>query len=68
VLRLSRIELAASAGEFDEAAAEYQNFRNLSVAAVPRLLANALRWSLFNPQVHDAHYGALRQMLQTADR
>jgi di-heme cytochrome c peroxidase len=68
VLRLSRIELAASAGEFDEAAAEYQNFRNLSVAAVPRLLASALRWSLFNPQVHDAHYGALRQMLQTADR
>jgi len=68
VLRLSRIELAASAGEFDEAKAEYHNFRNLSVAAVPRLLAGALRWSLFNPQVHAAHYNALRQMLQTATR
>ena len=31
----------------------------------PALLAGAERWSLFNPAVHDAHYAALRQVLQT---
>jgi len=34
-------------------------------AAVPALLAAAEPWSLFNPAVHDAHYAALRQVLQT---
>jgi hypothetical protein len=68
VLRLSRIGLAASAGQFDNAAAEYRNFRNLSVAAVPNLLRAAQPWSLFNPAIHDEHYGALRQMLQTANQ
>jgi cytochrome c peroxidase len=68
VLRLSRIDLAASAGQFDDAATEYRNVRNLSVAAVPALLRAAQPWSLFNPAIHDAHYGALRQMLQTANQ
>jgi hypothetical protein len=27
-------------------------------------LAGAAPWSLFNPEVHDAHYAALRQVLQ----
>jgi hypothetical protein len=38
------------------------------VSAVPTLLANAEPWSLFNPKVHDAHYAALKQTLQTAKR
>jgi hypothetical protein len=66
VLRLSRIDLAAAAGQFDAAIVEYRNFRNLSLAAVPNLLRAAQRWSLFNPAIRDAHYGALQQMLQTA--
>jgi hypothetical protein len=68
VLRMSRIGLAASNAAFDDAAAEYRDFRNLSVAAVPALLHAAQPWSLFNPTVHDAHYDALRQMRVTADR
>jgi cytochrome c peroxidase len=68
VLRLRRIDVAAAAGRFDDAASEYRNYRNLSIAAVPALLRAALPWSLFNPAVHDAHYNALRQMLQTANK
>ncbi len=68
VLRLSRMDTAASDGRFDDAAAEYRNFRNLALAAVPHLLVAAQPWSLFNPAIHDAHYGALRRMLQTANQ
>src|SRR3984957_19565555 len=68
VLRLSRIDLAAAAGQFDAATVEYRNFRNLSLAAVPNLLRAAQPWSLFDPAVRDAHYGALQQMLQTANK
>ncbi|MFZ0210721.1 MAG: hypothetical protein WAL59_32240, partial [Roseiarcus sp.] len=67
VLGLRRLDLAAAAGQFDAAAAEYDKFRKLMASAVPVLLTNAQPWSLFNPVLHDAHYGALRQMLQAAD-
>ncbi|MGO8913527.1 MAG: cytochrome c peroxidase [Bradyrhizobium sp.] len=65
VLMLRRIDMAAAEGRFSDAAAEYRNYRNLMAAAVPALLAGAAPWSLFNPAVHDAHYAALRQVLQT---
>jgi hypothetical protein len=68
VLRLSRIDLAASAGQFDDAATEYRDFRNLAVAVVPSRLLAAVPWSLFNPEVHDAHYGVLQQMLRVANK
>ncbi len=65
VLTLRRIDIAAAEGRFSDAAAEYKNYRYLMVAAVPALLAGAEPWSLFNPTVHDAHYAALRQILQS---
>jgi hypothetical protein len=34
---------------------------------VPVALQNAEPWSLFNPAIHDAHYAALRQMIEAAD-
>jgi hypothetical protein len=68
VLRLRRIDAAATAGKFDDAAAEYRNYRNLSLAAVPNLLRAAQSWSLFNPAVHDAHFAALQRTLKTAKR
>jgi di-heme cytochrome c peroxidase len=64
VLALRRIDMAAAEGRVSDAAAEYTTYRNLMVAAVPTLLARAEPWSLFNPSVHDAHYAALRQVMQ----
>jgi cytochrome c peroxidase len=65
VLMLRRIDMAVAEGRSSDAAAEYKNYRNLMAAAVPSLLAGAEPWSLFNPAIHDAHYAALRQVLQT---
>jgi Di-haem cytochrome c peroxidase len=68
VLRLRRIDAAATASRFDDAAAEYRNYRNLSLAAVPNLLRAAQPWSLFNPAVHEAHFAALQQTLEATKR
>jgi cytochrome c peroxidase len=63
-MNVRRIEAAASRGDFDSAAKEYRNFHYLTFAAGPKVLKSAEPWSLFNPEVHSAHYGALRQMIR----
>jgi hypothetical protein len=70
VLNLSRIERAASAGNFDAAAAELYNYRYVTAAAAGAALRAAEPWSLFDAKSHDAHYDAMRQMqtLQTASK
>jgi hypothetical protein len=65
VLTLRRIDMAVADGRTADAAADYRNYRYLMAAAVPALLAGAQPWSLFNPAVHDSHYAALRQVLQS---
>jgi cytochrome c peroxidase len=65
VLTLRRIDMATADGRSSDAAADYRNYRNLMTAAVPALLASAEPWSLFNPAVHDSHYAALRQVMQS---
>jgi cytochrome c peroxidase len=65
VLTLRRIDMATADGRSSDAAADYRNYRNLMAAAVPALLASAEPWSLFNPAVHDSHYAALRQVMQS---
>jgi cytochrome c peroxidase len=65
VLMLRRIEVAVAEGRTSDAAAEYKLYRNLMFAAVPSLLTAAEPWSLFNPDVHERHYSALRQVLQS---
>jgi cytochrome c peroxidase len=64
VLTLRRIDIAVAEGRSAEAAVDYRNYRYLMVAAVPALLASAEPWSRFNPTNHDAHYAALRRVLQ----
>jgi Di-haem cytochrome c peroxidase len=61
VIRFRHIGAAAAAGRFDEAAAEYETYRKMSLSVLPNLLAFAQPWSLFNPTVYRAHYAALWQ-------
>ncbi len=68
VIRFRHIGIAAAAGRFDEAEAEYNVYRQLSVIALPTLLATAQQWSLFNPAVHRAHYTALWQRLRQTQK
>jgi cytochrome c peroxidase len=65
VLSLRRIDMAVTEGRLNDAATDYRNYRYLMAAAVPALLTNAEPWSLFNQDVHDRHYGALRQVMQS---
>jgi len=65
VLTLRRIDMATADGRSSDAAADFRNYRNLMAAAVPALLASAEPWSLFNSVVHDSHYAALRQVMQS---
>jgi hypothetical protein len=65
VLNLSRIELAASTGDFDQAAAELQTYRYVTSAGIGAALRAAEPWSLFNPKIHDAHFDAMRQLLMS---
>ena len=65
VLLLRRIDMAVGEGRISDAADDYRSYRSLMFAAVPSILARADRWSLFNPAVHDQHYGALRQVMQS---
>jgi len=66
VLSLRRIELAVAGGRSEEATAEYASFAQLATYDVPQTLKMAEPWTLFDPGVHDAHYRALGQMLQSA--
>jgi hypothetical protein len=68
VLMMRRIGVGAADGHFDEAAAEYQNYRQVTFVAVPIVLRKAQPYSLFNPAVHNAHFAGLRQLLQTAQK
>jgi hypothetical protein len=66
VLMVRLIGVDAAAERYDEAAAEYQNYRKLTFAAVPIVVKKAEPWSLFNPTVHKAHFDELRQLLQSS--
>jgi hypothetical protein len=65
VLLLRRIDMAVGEGRTADAAADFHTYRSFMAAAVPSLLASADQWSLFNASVHDRHYGALRQVMQS---
>ena len=65
VLLLRRIDIEVGEGRTADAATDYRNYRYLMAAAVPSMLASAEPWSLFNSMVHDQHYGALRQVMQS---
>jgi Di-haem cytochrome c peroxidase len=63
VITLRRIGMAAVEDRFEDAAEDYNLYRERMKIAVPTALYNSEQWSLFNPKVHDAHYSALSQAL-----
>lgn len=63
VLILRRMEIAADTGNYEEVAKEYRTYNRFMTAAVPTIVGQAEQWTLLNPAVHDAHYAALRQLL-----
>lgn len=65
VLTLRQVAMAAEADDFPEAARLYGQYRATVVLATPYLKA-AEPWSLYNPQVHDKHFTALRQLAELA--
>jgi cytochrome c553 len=65
VLLLHEVDAAAEEGRFDEASAALAEYRAQMPAAVAAMQA-AQPWSLFDRQIHDAHYAALRQLYQAA--
>ncbi len=65
VLTLRRVAMAAAANDFDEAGRAFADYRQQAAAAGPDLIV-AEPWSLFNPQIRDAHFKALRQLTSLA--
>jgi cytochrome c peroxidase/soluble cytochrome b562 len=65
VLSLHQINSAMRNGRFDAAAAALVRSREMLSAAVPVLQASE-PWSLFNRQVHDAHFAAVRRLYRSA--
>jgi hypothetical protein len=62
---LHRVDVDAAAGRFDEAAAEYLNYRKLTSASAPLALQSAEPWSLFNPTLHAAHRATLQSAIES---
>jgi len=65
VLSLRDIDGAARSGRFDEAMAGLVRSRAILAAARPLLEAGE-PWSLFNRQIHDAHFAAVRRLYRSA--
>ena len=65
VLSLHGIAAVIRSSRFDEATVGLARYRELLETSVPALKA-AEPWSLFNRQLHDAHFAALRQVYRAA--
>jgi len=65
VLRLHAISVFIQSARFNEATAGLSRYRGLLESSIPSLKA-AAPWSLFNQEIHDAHFAALRQVYRAA--
>jgi cytochrome c len=63
VLLLHDLDAAVQDGRFDDATATLAVYRTNLAPAVTAMEA-AQRWSLFDREIHDAHYAALHKMYQ----
>jgi hypothetical protein len=65
VLTLRELDLAVQEGRFEEASAALVRYREQMGSAVTAMEA-AKTWSLFDPQIHDAHFAAVRGLYDAA--
>jgi cytochrome c peroxidase len=65
VLTLRQVAMAAVGGDFDGAAQAFTDYRQQVAQAAPYLKV-AERWSLFDPDIKQAHFAALRQLADLA--
>jgi cytochrome c peroxidase len=65
VLMLRQVAMAVEVNDFVEAKRLYAEYGALAAAATPQLKA-AEQWSLFNPQVNEAHFAALAKLASLA--
>jgi hypothetical protein len=63
VLALHEVDTEVAAGRFDSAVADLARYRNTLTDALPQMRA-AQAWSLFNSQVHAAHFAAQRKLFR----
>jgi Di-haem cytochrome c peroxidase len=66
VLLFRQIGRASQSADFDEAITQLAAYRKVATAALPAL-KGAEPWSLFNREIHDAHFATLRQLYRAAD-
>jgi cytochrome c peroxidase len=64
-LSLREIAMTAASDDFDAAVRAYTDYKAQGIAAASTLKL-AEPWSLFNPQIRQAHYAALRRLADTA--
>jgi cytochrome c peroxidase len=65
VVMLRQVGVDADAGKYADAAKGYSTFGRLMMSGMPEIVGRAQRWSLFNRAIHDTHYAALRQLMQS---
>jgi cytochrome c peroxidase len=67
VLTLRRIAMASAVDDFEGAAHAFAEYKAQAMPAATSLKV-AEAWSLFNPQVREAHFAALRQLADLANK
>lgn len=65
VLTLRQIAMASDAGDYDQAAQIFADYRK-QVATASATLMVAEPWSLFNPTIREAHFAALKRLADLA--
>jgi hypothetical protein len=63
VLSLREIALSVQEGRFDEAAAGLSRYREKMSSTITAMEA-AKQWSLFDRQLHDTHFAAVRRLYE----
>jgi cytochrome c peroxidase len=64
-LSFREIAMAAASDDFDAAALAYADYKTQGIAAASAL-KRAEAWSLFNPQIRQAHFAALQRLTESA--